>query len=175
MPKKIDAVIQCFGHAGHDLSIDAIPILLVEKPHVNKGQCQLWARRFGDALTRSTKKHVVADNVPMSPRKHHMLGEQGNIMMDLIDPCDVMVNEEPSTEELWLWQQMESVPDAEALRISPSIIDVTGATMGATGQNGEAGDGGEDDNSNDDDENSMENHQSHGADPMISDTKKAKR
>ena len=113
--------------------IDAIAILLVEKAHVNKGQQQLWARRFADTLTRSTKKCVAVDNVPMSPWKCCMLGEQGNIMMDLIDPCDVMVNEEPSAEELWLWQWMESVPDAEALRVSPPIIDVTGATAGVTG------------------------------------------
>ena len=79
--------------------IDVIVILLVEKPHVNKRQCQLWTVKFGDTLTRS-KKCLVADNVPMISWKWHVLGEQGNMAQGLIDPCDAMLNEEPSTEEL---------------------------------------------------------------------------
>src|SRR5260370_18974731 len=102
-------MVQCFGCAGHDQSIDAVVILLVEKAHVNKGQHQLWTTKFGEKLTKSTKKHaIVADNVPMSPQKHWVLGKQGNMMNDLIDPCGVMEIEEPSAEELWLWQQLES-------------------------------------------------------------------
>src|SRR5260370_32533079 len=106
-------MVQCFGCARHDQSIDAVSILLVEKAHVNKWQHQLWAMRFWDTLTRSMKKCVVADNTPMSPWKCCVLGEQGNVMWSLIDPFGVIMNDEPSAEELWLWQQMESEPDIE--------------------------------------------------------------
>src|SRR5260370_28495911 len=166
-------MVQCFGHAGHDQSIDAVVILLVEKAHVNKGEHQLWTTKFGEKLTKSTKKHaIVADNAPMSPQKRRVLGEQGNMVKDLIDPCDAMENEEPSAEEIWLWQQMESVPDIEALRVSPLIIDATEASTQAE-QNGEAGDGGEDNDSNDEEGDPRENHWSHSVDP-IPDTTKAR-
>ncbi len=113
------------------------------------------------------------DNVPRSPQKHRILGEQGNMVEALIDPCDVAANEEPSIKELLLWQQMESAPDVETLRVSSLIIDTVEASTGTTRQNVEAGDvGGEDDNSDDEDENNRENHQSH---IVVSDTKKAKR
>ncbi len=170
-------MVQCFGHARCDQSIDAVAILLVEKAYVNKGQHQLWTTKFGEKLMKSTKKHaIVADNIPMSPWKHWVLGEQGNMMNDLIDPCDVMEIEEPSAEELWLWQQMESAPDIEVSRVSPLIIDTTEASAGATQteQAGEAGDGGEDDNSNDEEGDPAENHLSHSADSMMPNTKKAR-
>ena len=50
-------------------------------------------------LMRS-KKHLMADNVLMSPQKQHVLGEQGNMVQGLIDPCNAMLNEEPSAKEL---------------------------------------------------------------------------
>ncbi len=166
-------MVQHFGHAGHDQSIDAVAILLVEKTYVNKWQHQLWMTKFGGTLTRSPKKHAAnLDDVPRSPRKHRILGEQGNMVEALIDPCNVVANEEPSIEELLLWQQMESAPDVETLRVSSLIIDTAEASTGTTRQNVEAGDvGGENDNSDDEDENNRENHQSH---IVVSDTKKAK-
>ncbi len=64
---------------------------------------------------------------------------------------------------------------AEALRVSPPIINITGAPAGTTGQIEEAGDVGEDDNTNDGGENSIDDCQSHGADPAVApDAKKAK-
>src|SRR5260370_37587655 len=122
-------------HLGHDQLIDAIVILLVEKAHVSKGQHQLWTMRFGDTLMRATKKSAVSDNVPMSPWKHRILGEQGNMGEKSIDPCDVIMNKEPSAEELWLWQQMESTPHIEALNVSPLITSMAEASMGAAHRN----------------------------------------
>ena len=173
LPKKLDAMVQCFGCARCNQLIDAVMILLVEKTYVNKQQHQLWMMKFGGTLTRSQKKHVAdLDDVLRSPWKCHILGEQGNMVEAFIDPCDVVANEEPSTKELLLWQQMESAPDVETLRVSSLIIDTAEASTGTTRQNVEAGDvGGEDDNSDDKDENNRENHQSHF---VVSDTKKAK-
>src|SRR5260221_630024 len=165
-------MVQCFGCAGHDQSIDAVTILLVEKTYVNKQQHQLWMTKFGGTLTRSPKCVADSDDVLRSPQKHHILGEQGNMVEAFIDPCDVAANEEPSAKELLLWQQMESVPDIETLRVSSLIIDTVEASTGTTRQIVEAGDvGGEDDNSDNEDENNRENHQSHF---VVSDTKKAK-
>src|SRR5258708_37836071 len=128
-------MVQHFGHAGHNQLIDAVTILLVEKTYVNKWQHQLWTMKFGGTLTRSPKKHAAdSDDVLRSPWKRRILGEQGNMVEAFIDPCDVVANEEPSTKELLLWQQMESAPDVETLRVSSLIINTTEASTGTTRQ-----------------------------------------
>ena len=40
--KKIDAMVQQFGHASCDQSIQVMAILLVEKKHFSKTQIELW-------------------------------------------------------------------------------------------------------------------------------------
>ena len=56
LPKNIDAIIQHFGHAGCNSSIQAIAILLVEKTYFSKPGLEHWASMFEDAPSATPTK-----------------------------------------------------------------------------------------------------------------------
>ena len=69
-------MIQHFGHAGHDPSIQAVAILLVEKTYFSKAELDHWHVTFEDIPLITWTKCKA--NTTVHPCKHTILGERGN-------------------------------------------------------------------------------------------------
>ena len=75
LPKNLNAVVQHFGRAGRDPSIQATGILLVEKTYFSKSELERWGSRLEDIPSMNPSKRKSSDTTILSPRKRTILGE----------------------------------------------------------------------------------------------------
>jgi len=99
-----------------------IAVLLVEKTHFSKSQVEKWTTKLQDIPLKTLKQCGSTTCHPNSPHKQHVLGEKGNTLLVDVDPCEEMLNAQPSAEEEWLWAQM-SVGDCQ-LKLPPMMEGV---------------------------------------------------
>ncbi len=114
-------MVQQFGHAGCDQSIQATAILLVEKKHFSKTQIELWKTQLRYVHSAVPKRHGSTACHPDSPQKCHVLGEKGNILHVDVDPWEEELNTPPSAEEEWLWVQI-SVSNDDTQQTLPLVM-----------------------------------------------------
>src|SRR5260370_39624543 len=141
MPKKIDALVQWFGHAGRDLSIQAITILLVEKSYFSKVQVEQWAIKFGDSPMCLQTKQKRTDDVA-SPQKYHTLNDRGNTLNSRGVHEDVIgeaPKEDMSQENMALAPKYCHDTSLEMLVIPVMVMSSTQTNEDIDGK-GEAGD-----------------------------------
>lgn len=131
-------MVQRFGCAGHDQSIQATAILLVEKCYFNKSQIELWMTKLKDLPSKSPKRRGSMACHPESPHKRRVLGDRGNTLIIDVDPYEEALDAAISPEEEWLWAQMSAGDD-----VVPSTTTEGTAVSRSDGNRsnpGEAGD-----------------------------------
>ncbi len=105
LPKKTDALVQHFGCVGHDPSIQATAILLVEKTYFSKPELEHWASIFEDIPSVSLMKQKQ-EKEAISPQKRTILGKRRNTHPTTDEAIEDALNAEVSPEELQAWAEM---------------------------------------------------------------------